>query len=843
MLRVSGTFVVQSCILEKRYYAQDLNKMMNLGNYMMAAVRTLPAKGRRNTLKVLTLGIGLAVGLVLTSKVCFEQTYDDFFSGAQRIFYVSETAMLNEEYKVYNQTSGGIAPRMKEYFPQVEEATRFTWFEVDANLIMHGTKAKIDAGGTGLADSSFFRVLDRKCLAGDITEALGVEGNAAVSFSVAKKIASSMQDGSGKRTDRKTVAEQVIGERFSVAGWGNGYELTISGVFEDYPLNSSLRPQVIVSLPTIGSFLYDGSDGVVGNDRYSSFLKLREASDAEVLNGNFQGFVNTYLPVEELTAAGYDMSFIVKPLTGFHNEDENRRNMTLLLAFVAFALLLTSVLNYLLTVLSTTVIRSREMALRKCLGSGRREMLGMMFAESLVHTLFACSVAAVLIFAFRSTVEELLGTDVESLFSGRQMVPAVLVVAALIIINTVFPAHFFNRIPVAAAFRNYSEGRRRWKLGLLAAEFAAVAFLAVVLCVISLQYDKMSNADLGFDYENVAMISLPEATHVQKNTLMAEIRALSDVDDAAFAYQNPFDGYSGDNVSIPGESRQLFNVRDAYYVDSHWLNVFSIRILEGDNFDEALSPDREVLVDERFVDMMKTTAGWDGVLGRDVDITAHEGPTRICGVFRTINQGSFRMEDRFYANRPMAVFYCDPQQYSNFFKFIFVKYHRISPEALEHTQAVVNEILPGQASRITPCSAVALGNLVDTRNTRNAVFIGGVVSLIIALLGLVGYTVDEVRRRGKEIAVRRVNGAQFSQIRAMFIRDVMWIAGPSAAFGCVLAGIIAARWEQQFSIQAGLPWWIFAVTFTGVLGVVAVVSDVYVQMVANRNPAESIKTE
>lgn len=816
---------------------------MNLFNDIATAVRTLPAKGRRNWLKVLTLGIGLAVGLVLTSKVCFEQTYDDFFSGAERIFYVSEAADMNGEYKVYTHTSGGIAPRMKEYFPQVEEATRFTWFEWNANLIMHGTKARIDAGRTGLADSSFFHVLDRKCLAGNITEALGVEGNAAVSFAVAKKIAASMQVGSGKSADKKTVAERVIGEMFSVAGWGGGYEVTISGVFEDFPLNSSVRPQVFISLPTIGMFLYDGSDGVIGNDRYSSFLKLREASDADGLNGNFRGFINTYLPVEQMEAAGFDMDFMVKPLLGFHNEDENQRNMTLLLAFVAFALLLTSVLNYLLIVLSTTVTRSREMALRKCLGSGRGEMFGMMFAEAFVHTLLACGIAAVLIFAFRGTVEEILGADVASLFAGKQMAATVAVVVLLILINTVFPAHFFNRIPVAAAFRNYSEGRRRWKLWLLAVEFAAVAFLAVVICVISLQYDKMANTDLGFNYDNVAMITLPEATHEQKNTLMAEVRALSDVDDAAFGYQNPFDGYSGDNVSVPGEERQLFNVRDAYYVDEHWLNVFSIRILDGNNFDETLSPDREVLVDERFVNMMKTTAGWDEVLGREVNITAHEGPTRICGVFKTINQGSFSLEDSYYSTRPMAVFYCDPQRSSNFFKFIFVKYHKMSPEALEHTQAVVNEILPGQASKIMPCRAVVLENLEDTKNTRNAVLIGGIVSLIIALLGLVGYTVDEVRRRGKEIAVRRVNGAQFSQIRIMFLKDVMWIAGPSVAVGCVLAGIVAARWEQQFSVQAGLPWWVFAAALVAVLGVVAIVSDVYVQIVANRNPAESIKTE
>ena len=105
---------------------------------------------------------------------------------------------------------------------------------------------------------------------------------------------------------------------------------------------------------------------------------------------------------------------------------------------------------------------------------------------------------------------------------------------------------------------------------------------------------------------------------------------------------------------------------------------------------------------KEFVEKMKNTAGWDDVLGRDVEITGHEdGLKRICGVFKPINQGSFSLEDSFYSTRPMVVFYCDPQQYTNFFKFIFVKYHKISPEALEHTQAVVNEILPEQCSQET----------------------------------------------------------------------------------------------------------------------------------------------
>lgn len=810
---------------------------MDFWNDIHSALRRLPSKGQRNLLKILSLGTGLAVGLVLCSKVCFEQTFDDFFDGAQRIFRIGEAYEQSGEYRVYNQTSGGIAPRLKEYFPQIEHATRFTWFELDARLVLHGTGERVKAGKAGFTDSAFFQILDRKCVAGDIKEGLTVKGNAVISESVARRIAAT------KTATGKVSAEDALGQQFTVAGWTGAGEVTVSGVFEDFPLNSTYRPDVLISMPTLGMFIYDGSDGVVGNDRYITLIKLNPGTDIESIKEDIGGFINTYLPVDEIKAAGFRMDFMPMGLADIHNSDSDRRNMTLLLAFVAFALLLTSVLNYLLIVLSTSVTRSREMALRKCLGSGRGDTARMMFAEALVHTLLSCALAALLIFLFRSSVEEILGVEVTALFRGRPLALAVGIVIILLSLNAFVPAWFFNRIPVAAAFRGYSENRRRWKLGLLAAEFAAVSFLAVVLIVISLQYRKMSAEDLGFDYSDLAMIDISELSDGEKNALFDEILTLSDVEDAAMSFQNPFEIYSGNNISIPGDDRQLFNVRDAECVSGNWFKVMGVDIIEGRDFDPSLAADNEMIVDRKFVEKMKNTAGWDDVLGREVNITGHRGPVRICGIFDRMAQPSFSVDDEFFSGRPTVFFHCNREGAAWMLYCLFIRYHSLTPEALKHTQEAADRLLPSQEIEVMPCRKMALEYISETKGTRDAVLAGGVVSLIIALLGLIGYTADEVRRRGKEIAVRRVCGAQFSQIRAMFLGDVMLVAVPSAVLGCVLAGIAAARWEQQFTVQAGLPWWVFAAVLPTVLATVAIVSDIYVQMVAHRNPSESIRTE
>ena len=816
---------------------------MNILNYIASAVRELPMKGRRNALKILTLGIGLSVGLVLTSKVCFEQTFDDFYDGADRIYYLNEAVELNGSYRIFSQVSGGMMPRMKEFFPQIEEATRFTYINRESTAILEESGIRVNAGRTCLADTSLFRVLDRPCLAGSLTEPLDIKSNAVISSTLAAKVASALT--SGSKMDDRAAAAAVIGQKFTLAGYDADTKLTISGVYEDFPLNSSHRPDIVIAMPTIGRFMWDGSDNMVGNERYKGFLKLKKGASINEIVDGMQGFKEKYLPMEQMHAAGFDPDYPVKPFVKYHNEDETQRNMTLVLAFVAFALILTSMLNYLLIVLSSAATRARGMALRKCLGSSRMDIFEMMLAEALVHTLLASALAAVLIFAFRSMIETILGVNVIALFTGRPLALSLTVVAVLIALNSIVPAIFFNRIPVATAFRNYRSGKRLWKLGLLAVEFAAVVFLAVVMGVISLQYDKMMNADLGFKFDNVAMITMPEATDSQKNTLMSEIRAMSDVDDATFSYQTPFEGYSGDNVMVPGEDRQLFNVQDAFYVDEHYFNVLGITIREGSNFNPTLNYDTEIIVDRNFVEAMKKTAGWDEVLGREVEVTSHNegGPTRICGIIDNIHTGGFSVEENGYNGRPMAIFYCNPEKYAGMFHVIFIKYHKMSPEVLRRTDDIVKKVLDGQAYKLEPCSETSAQLYEDTLNTRNAILVGGIVTLFIALIGLIGYTIDEVRRRSKEIAVRRVNGAQFGQIRSMFLRDVMTVAVPSVLVGSVLAYIVAGRWEQNFSLQAGLPWWLFATAMVAVLVIVAIVSDIYVLKTAGSNPADSIKTE
>ena len=278
-------------------------------------------------------------------------------------------------------------------------------------------------------------------------------------------------------------------------------------------------------------------------------------------------------------------------------------------------------------------------------------------------------------------------------------------------------------------------------------------------------------------------------------------------------------------------------------MDGNYFETLGVEIVEGRPFDTSLPPDYEVIVDRSFAERMKNLTGWDDIIGKEIQVTGHSRQTMtVCGVVDGMRTQGFETSDG-RLSRPMAVFYANPDDYARLFNYAFIRYHSMDEEALADTWALVSELLPDQKVRLTPFSILASDNFSSTRRTRNSILLGCIVTLFIALIGLTGYTIDEVKRRSKEIAVRRVNGAQFFQIREMFLISLMYIALPSAAVGCVLAGVTAIRWLRQFSLQAPLSWWVFLLPTLAVLATVALVSDVYVRKVAGENPAESIKTE
>lgn len=789
---------------------------------MMNAFRSLNKRGQHNWTKIVCLAIGLAAGVVLIGKVGFEQSWDNFFPTSERIYVVYEDVIRNGEYVHYSQTPGAVAHALKRYCPQVEAATRYTAFAWDMPIVTDDDK-RVRTNFT-LVDSCFFDVFPFRVLAGHPKKVLSQVECCMIPLSLAEKLA-------GTANPLELVGKKVF---YNKRG---GWALTIGGIYEDVPLNSRLHGmEVMVSMPTITEVIYDGRDNWVGNDRYHAYVRLADGIGPDDLKPQIETMQRENLPEDMLKKAGIDLGFSVRPLRDYHKNDEDTLRMTWILSLLAAVLIGCAVLNYLLLVIGGISRRAREMAVHKCYGADARHIYSKVMAESTVHLLLSLALAVLLLLLTKDTVEELVGAPLEVLLTTGSNVWMIMTTCIVVLLVTVLvPGYIYTHVPVAAAFKHYSQSHRLWKLLLLGLQFASATFLIVLLAVVGRQYQMMVNDNPGYDYATLGSVLKDGVSSEQCQLAMEELRKLSGVKNVTMAYANLTEHQSGDNIYLPGSERENMNIADLYYVGDGYFDVMGIPIVSGRTFTEQTDTLREVMVSRQFEERMKQIAGWDRAVGKQIICTSFQGPYTIVGVYEDTRIGSITNPD----TRPSLCYYSRKPDRMH---YILIRFQTMN--GLEEANKVVKRLMTDNPDiAITPYSQMVTELYTDAHRFRTTVLIGGLVALLIALIGLIGYLAGEIGRRQKEIAIRKVNGAKITDVLKLFQTDILRVAMPATMIGAAGAWYVARIWLEQFSEKTSLPLTLFV---GGVLVVIAVILSVVClscYRVATSNPVNYLKTE
>ena len=792
-------------------------------------------------IKVLSLGVGLAVGIVLIAKVFFELSYDSFYKDIDRVYTINTWYSHQGEEKDFGQVSGAVAVGFMDEVPGVEVGTRTTYvFNGNTYLDEDGNKL---SGTLVCADTCFFQVFDRPILAGDPVKVLGKWGSVMVSRSFAEKLVDSSVASLPQNDNNHSVIlseakdlSPVIGKQICNADM-DGLKLTIEGVFEDFPKNGSLDYDILLSMDTYGK---NSTDNWLGNDRYKGYVKLFPGVDPNTLSDAIRKMQEAHQPLAQIEAQGTTLKYFLKPFSKMHTSSPEVKSQVILLSIVAALLILISLLNYILIVISSLVKRSKEVGVRKCYGAEGKHIYGMLTKEALLHILLSLALAAIIIFAGRSIVENLLGVPFQTLLVPQSIVAIVALVLFVLVISIVVPAELYQRIPVYAALKNYTENSRNWKLGLLGVQVLINVFLVVMMLIIGRQYLKVSNADTGYDYKNLYYFDMFDGDRQALTRAAQTLRSLPEVSAVAAAYNLPFEGSNGDNVYLPDDDRELFNIADQYECSSDFYDLMGIKFLEG----RAPRDTMEIAVDEKFVTKMAEFTDWsDGAVGKQVFITGHDrsGDTgrryfTISGVYKSYIIGNLTGVDP----RPSALFYGEIGSMTSWMPHTFFK---VRPEALSKVRQALEQALEGREINILSYEEQMRAAYADSKKMRNTMAIGAVFSLLIALLGLIGFIRDESLRRSKEMAVRKINGATTRDILGVFATDILKLSGMMAVIACIGAFFVARKWLEQFAEKVSLNPLYFIGGAALVLLIVLGVVVLNCLRIARANPVESLKNE
>lgn len=790
---------------------------------MKRALQNLFRKGEGNLTKILCLGVGMAIGLVMLAEVIFERSYDNFIPHLEDTYIIQENYKhQGNDWKNHNTVSGAIAPGIKRYCPEVEAATRFTILNED--LLLTTDDQRTIKGNAYLCDSSFFEVFPRKILMGEAPHT-GLEkaNNAYISAKLLK-----------------VLGNDIIGKQLTWKVFPD-FHLTVVGVFEDFPENTHLpKIDIAVALPTIGQIMGDGRNNWLGNDRYSGYIRLRPGTDPQTLEPNIKHMLYTNAPMEELERSGSQFYLNLKPVSKIFLSSEYNRIMNIVFLIFAFIMLAVAVLNYILLVVSSVVKRAKSIATYRCYGAESKDIYRMILAESALHCFIALILAVLIVFGLQDFLQEQMGHSLRALFSPTALVLCLMVVIAIAVICGVMPSYIYTRIPVTYAYRRYTENKRQWKLGLLFVQFILTTFFVCLLTVIGLQYQALTNYRTGFEYKNILYTSLSGTQNVERERCIQELKRLPNISGVTWGYQEMFMKCSGNNVYDPQNDKEYMNIADMYDVGPDYHKVFSIPILEGTGFTTELgdSVSQEVMVSRSFIDKMEKLAGWTGSpIGKQVFITEHQGrPYTICGVYEEIHLGSQVAED--FDDRPTVMFYNTHPNH-----LLYIRLKEMGPEQIKEIQDIVSRTMPSQEKQAYSLDLEMANQYNMLLHVRNSILFVGLCILVIALIGLIAYIRDEVNRRRSEIAIRIIHGAQVKDVQLIFLKDILKIAIPAVLIGTAFALFASNRLLELFAFKINLTGYIFGGCILVVLIIMLILSTSMIWKAARSNPINNLRTE
>lgn len=756
-----------------------------------------------NIMRVISLSLGLTIGILLFSQIAFELSFEKCYPDAERLA-IARAEIVNlstgekmgddgnsYDYTLFAPTAAALAESMPE---QIESASCVLGL---ANFSIYYQDKLLSDAKYVYVDSCFFEVFEIPLLKGNAKDLI-MPGSVFVS----------------ERFARETFAdEDPIGKTLSA---DKQRDYTIRGVYRDVPENTMLTHDFVVSIYNQDGGFQHGN-GWNGNDVFYTFMRLRRASDVDKVNADIQRVIEKYTETEY---DGWQMNLSVIPLTKRHTDSPDVQKRLVIYGFLGFAIFFVAIMNYMLISIATLSRRAKSVGVHKCSGASSANVFGMFMSETGILVLVSALLSILLIVNARELIEDLLSVRLASLFSWDTLWVPLLTIGFLFLLAGGLPGRLFSRIPVTQVFRRYTDGKKGWKRSLLFVQFTGVSFVLGLLLVTLLQYGHLMNRDMGIEIPGLVEAEswLPKE---RVENIKDELRRQPMVEGVTVATHSVLGQYwTRGLMTNDGKRIATLNFNVCHY---NYPEVMGVKIVEG----TTMMKEGDLLVNEELVRLMKWT---DGAVGKKInDISG-----TIVGVFRDIRNESF------YSSQSPIVLIGNEESANHTFN---VRLKEPYDENLKRLNEFMEKTFPTVSLHFVSVDSMVKGVYKDVYRFRNSVWITSCFILLIVIMGLIGYVNDETQRRSKEIAIRKVNGAEASHVLKLLTRDILYVSITSIVLGTVVSYFAGRAWLDQFAEQIDLNPLLFVATalFVQLLIVACVVLRAW--HIANENPVNSIKSE
>lgn len=799
-------------------------------NYFKIALRSLIRNKAFTTINILGLVLGISFSTMLYIYVRHELSYDSYHSKANLTYRILTIDKSNpEDHRTHGVTVPAMGPELVNSFPAVESMVRLNRFSGQVIVDIDGKKFN-ERNFFMTSDTNFFEIFQFEFVSGDPSTALAQPFSLVVTTSTAK---------------RYFGDDDALNKVVTIPNVG---EVKITGVIKDPPTNSHLKFDVLFTALRPA----EAWNNYLNNwERYNAYtyIVLRDGESIEPIKAQMSDFIKKHQPAEaDLVETTFqpleDIYLQSSKIENGAEAEHGQISYVYIFSTMALFLLIIAAINYINLTTSKAASRAREIGIRKVAGAVKGQLIFQFLTEAFLITLVSMFLALGAMDLTLPYFNSITGKNFDLSFSTlRVFIPALLLITAIIgVIAGSYPAFYLAKLkPVATLKGNSTFTPKKVDLRtvLVVFQFSITIVLIVATMVIGNQMNFIQTKDIGFNKDQLMVIDI-NSGRVRRDfqAMKTELGKLSGVEEVAVSSRVPGEWKEITEIYVMTQDKSETNADSlqTFFMgfDEDMLDVYKLRLVEGNFFSGIESDSMNVVINASAAETLNLT----NPIGATLRITTGDGEwrPRVIGVLEDFNFQSLHQKIS-----PIVIgFRNNPVQSIDYFTLKMSG----DPKSIVAGASIVHD----KFDTVTPIEYHFLNDQLNVfyaseQKAARIFKMGGILSIIVACLGLLGLANYHVERRTKELGIRKVLGA--GSLNLFFLVSLSFTKQVAIAFviACPVAWYMMKEWLSGFEYRTLLSADVFLLAGVMVLLLALVTVSYQSLKAAMFNPVKSLRSE
>jgi ABC-type antimicrobial peptide transport system permease subunit len=803
-----------------------------LKNYIKTAWRSLQRNKSYTIINVIGLAIGIAACLLIFLVINFETSFDNYHTKKNHIYRLLSKRTSSEGVKLRAGVPFPVAEGLRVDYPQlplVASALNDANQQISVNDNT-GQVKRFKEKDLYFTEPQFFNIFDFAWLSGNKKNALTEPNTVVITQQIAEKYFGAWDNAMGK-----TIK------------YNNKIDLKVTGVLKNLPLNTDLPVNIAISYSTIKSTSYGYNlqdwQSIFGS--HSCFIVLPDNISEAKFTNDLVAFMKKHKPNEAKQEA-----FLLQPLTQMHYDTRAglfsgqvfSKDLIKAFSLIGLFLLIIACVNFINLATAQAVNRSKEVGIRKVLGSRRKQLILQFISETFIITLFAIILAIIISEAALPGLNNLLEI---SLSTGFITSPVIMLFLGSVLIGVTLLAGMYPAIvlsgfnPIAALKNKISTGKANGitlRRSLVVLQFSIAQVLVIGTIVIISQVDHFKNSALGFDKDAIITVTLPSdsLSRLNMKSLQRDIMQQAGVKDFSYSFTSPSDNTSwGTPIRYNNATEETDFKVNLKWADNEYFKLYNIKFIAGGPYIKSDTV-RGYVVNETLLKNLGVTDPKEAI-GKTINIWDDKNLTqKIVGVVKDFNVNSLREQI------PPVLMASWTGQYG-------IANIKLKPSNVKPTLATIEKLwtatFPDNVYEYKFLDD-KIANFYKKESQLSHLYkIFAGIAIFISCLGLYGMVSFMAVQRTKEVGIRKTLGASVANIVYLFSKEFTLLIVIAFVIAAPVAWYFINQWLQAYTYRIKPGAGVFILTISISIIIAWLTVGYKAIKAALVNPVKSLKSE